>query len=463
MLRFLTKGVVWRNIEDDILKVAVDRYGENQWDRIASLFHRKSAKQCKARWHELLLPNIKKSEWNLEEKIEKTESNNESEDKCKRLKLEEIDLNTECKNDHLQSVDMEEHDHGTLSEVKSRLSGTQNENTNRKDCNKQLIEGGGLAALQKRRELRARALEMKAKNRRKKDVDPSKDMKIEKRPTSVKEDLNVHSCVERRNLPLPLNINENILRNVHPGDPPLNDLQKAEELIKHEMLIMLHHDSAVSETQHGTTPVLESNQTNQHSIDKRNVHLHYLQQHPMEKISREDIDSARNLLHAEMDIVKHGMSHGDVSIETFSHIWEECYSQVLYLPSQNRYTRANLVSKKDRMESLKHKLETNRTHMSKESKSAAKLQKHLEIQLNGYQSQSQDLLKEISRLHKKIEKTHVELQTLEHLHHHETEAIHKRTETLTDDVVHQTDRQKKLLLRYNNLQENYVKSRMTQK
>lgn len=60
-----------------------------------------------------------------------------------------------------------------------------------------------------------------------------------------------------------------------------------------------------------------------------------------------------------MDVVKHGMGHGDLSMEAFNTVWEECYSQVLYLPSQNRYTRANLASKKDRIESLEKKLEVN--------------------------------------------------------------------------------------------------------
>ena len=34
-----------------MLKAAVMKYGKNQWARIASLLHRKSAKQCKARWY----------------------------------------------------------------------------------------------------------------------------------------------------------------------------------------------------------------------------------------------------------------------------------------------------------------------------------------------------------------------------------------------------------------------------
>lgn len=53
--------------QDEILKAAVMKYGKNQWSRIASLLHRKSAKQCKARWFEWLDPSIKKTEWSREE------------------------------------------------------------------------------------------------------------------------------------------------------------------------------------------------------------------------------------------------------------------------------------------------------------------------------------------------------------------------------------------------------------
>lgn len=89
MPRIMIKGGVWRNTEvsrkceietyllsqnhallsfqDEILKAAVMKYGKNQWSRIASLLHRKSAKQCKARWYEWLDPSIKKTEWSREE------------------------------------------------------------------------------------------------------------------------------------------------------------------------------------------------------------------------------------------------------------------------------------------------------------------------------------------------------------------------------------------------------------
>jgi hypothetical protein len=94
---------------------------------------------------------------------------------------------------------------------------------------------------------------------------------------------------------------------------------------------------------------------------------------------------AKELLEKELDVVKQGMSHGDLPFDAYTQVWNECLAQVLYLPSQNRYTRANLASKKDRLEALERKLENNRQHMAKEAKRAAKIEKKLKILTGGYQ------------------------------------------------------------------------------
>lgn len=78
-----------------------------------------------------------------------------------------------------------------------------------------------------------------------------------------------------------------------------------------------------------------------------------------------------------MEKVKVGMGHGDLTMEAYTQVWDECLSQVLFVPSQNRYTRASLASKKDRLESVSRQLETNRAHMAREAKRAAKLEKKL--------------------------------------------------------------------------------------
>ena len=45
------------------------KYGKNQWSRIASLLHRKSAKQCKARWY------VPVNEWKTENSLSYDEEN----------------------------------------------------------------------------------------------------------------------------------------------------------------------------------------------------------------------------------------------------------------------------------------------------------------------------------------------------------------------------------------------------
>ena len=58
---------------------------------------------------------------------------------------------------------------------------------------------------------------------------------------------------------------------------------------------------------------------------------------------------------------------------------------MLYLPSQNRYTRASLASKKERLDALEKRLEGNRQAMQKQAKLASKLEKKLKVLTGGYQ------------------------------------------------------------------------------
>ena len=195
----MIKGGIWRNTEDEILKAAVMKYGKNQWSRIASLLHRKSAKQCKARWFEWLDPSIKKTEWNRqeEEKLlhlaklmptqwrtissivgrtasqclehydllldqaskQKEEGEGEGQGQGhdldpRKLKPGDIDPNPETKPARPDPKDMDEDELEMLSEARARLANTQGKKAKRKAREKQLEEARRLASLQKRRELR---------------------------------------------------------------------------------------------------------------------------------------------------------------------------------------------------------------------------------------------------------------------------------------------------------------------
>ncbi|KAK7108189.1 cell division cycle 5-like protein [Littorina saxatilis] len=805
MPRIMIKGGVWRNTEDEILKAAVMKYGKNQWSRIASLLHRKSAKQCKARWFEWLDPSIKKTEWGRAEDekllhlaklmptqwrtiapivgrtaaqcleryellLDKAQNKEaDADDDPRKLKPGEIDPNPETKPARPDPVDMDEDELEMLSEARARLANTQGKKAKRKAREKQLEEARRLASLQKRRELRAAGIEVRAKRKKKRGVDYNTEIPFEKKPAlgfydtsqekydpldpnykrlrqqnmdgerrsdkedrerrkdkqkqktrkendlpgviaaqtnfqepvkkrsklvlpspqisdteleevvklgqasefarqqveeagredssargllqdygatptvaslrtprtpathdailqeaqnimaltnvdtplkgglntplhdsdfssvtprpstmqtpntvlgtpyrtpgrageggmtprgnitpafvrpgtevsvggstpasqasqtpSLRDKLNInqmgdetplqgrfqqqemkeqlrmglaglpapkndyeivvpedeagagHESMEtdpvedqadldarrdaeiekrrreelkrrsqsvQRDLPRPVDINSAVMRPNGPNDAPLTELQKAEELIKEEMLTMMHYDALYSPTpqQLGIAPGSKKPPGQKGAVNQAQ-HLAFLEQNPYSKFEDKDIEQAKEMLQKEMQVVKEGMGHGELSIDSFSQVWEECYAQVLFLPAQNRYIRASLASKKDRIQSLEKRLENNRNHMTKDAKQAAKLEKKLKILLGGYQSRAQGLMKQLTDVSDQLEQTCLEKNTFDNLRQHEIGAIPKRMESLKEDVQRQMERERELQKRYSELQ-----------
>lgn len=790
MPRIMIKGGVWRNTEDEILKAAVMKYGKNQWSRIASLLHRKSAKQCKARWYEWLDPSIKKTEWSREEeekllhlaklmptqwrtiapiigrtaaqclehyeylldKAALRDNEEEAADDPRKLKPGEIDPNPETKPARPDPVDMDEDELEMLSEARARLANTQGKKAKRKAREKQLEEARRLAALQKRRELRAAGIEIQKKRKKKRGVDYNAEIPFEKKPapgfydtseenydalnadfrklrqqdldgelrsekeardrkkdkqnikrkkesdlpaaivqttggvseltkkrsklvlpspqisdaeleevvkigqaseiarqtaeesgitnsasstllseynvannsialrtpktpaaqdrilqeaqnlmaltnvdtplkgglntplhesdfsgvtpqrqvvqtpntvlstpfrtpsqssegltprggltpkpvigatpgrTPLRDKLNInpedgsvdyndptyikhleresreqlrhglmslptpkndfeivlpenaereleerdqedsyiedaadvesrkqavrdaqrakelkqrHKAVQK-SLPRPSEVNETILRPVN-VEPPLTDLQNSEEIIKKEIITMLHYDSMHHPygdnlgSKKGKTPGSASTSAE---------HVAFLEHNPYEKYTDDELRHAEDLLQQEMEVVKQGMGHGDLSLDAYNQVWEECYSQVLYLPGQGRYTRANLASKKDRIDSMEKRLEVNRGHMTAEAKRAAKMEKKLKILLGGYQSRAMGLIKQLNEVWDQYEQANLELKTFEELKNHEDMAIPRRIASLKEDVQRQEERERELQQRF---------------
>jgi pre-mRNA-splicing factor CDC5/CEF1 len=213
MVRIMVKGGVFTNVEDEILKAAVMKYGKMQWARVASLLNRKSAKQCKARWFEWLDPSIKKTDWTQEEEekllhlaklmpnqwrtiasivgrtaaqclehyerlLDQAQASSASasgeaaSSDARKLRPGEIDPAPETKPARPDPVDMDEDEKEMLQEARARLSNTRGKKAKRKAREKQLEEAQRLASLQKRRELKAAGIEMRVnRNKRRKNMD----------------------------------------------------------------------------------------------------------------------------------------------------------------------------------------------------------------------------------------------------------------------------------------------------
>jgi pre-mRNA-splicing factor CDC5/CEF1 len=209
MVKAFIKGGVWKNSEDEILKAAVMKYGKQQWARVASLLNRKSAKQCKARWHEWLDPSVKKIEWSRAEEekllhlakllpaqwktigplVGRTASQAQehyealldeaaggTEARNATLQVGQIDAHPETKPARPDPIDMDEDEMEMLQEARARLANTQGKKAKRKARERLLNQAKRLADLQKRRELKQAGLlsgaaQKKAGRMRKRDID----------------------------------------------------------------------------------------------------------------------------------------------------------------------------------------------------------------------------------------------------------------------------------------------------
>merc|ERR1712110_498773 len=105
------------------------------------------------------------------------------------------------------------------------------------------------------------------------------------------------------------------------------------------MGVMMHYDYVETPTaaQRGENNKKKSG--SERGILNEQRHRQYLEKHPYQTFTDDEMKGAKELLKKEMDAVKQGMSHGDLSLEAYTQVWEECLAQVLYLPAQNRYTR----------------------------------------------------------------------------------------------------------------------------
>ena len=231
----VVKGGVWTNIEDEILKASVSKYGLNQWARVSSLLARKTPKQCKARWTEWLDPGIRKIEWSKEEDekllhlaklmptqwrtiapivgrtatqcleryqklLDEAEARENDElglggpeggetaaptgDSVRKLRPGELDPDPEAKPARPDTIDLDEDEKEMLSEARARLANTQGKKAKRKARERQLEESRRLAVLQKRRELKNAGINIKIMNRKKGEMDYNADIPFEKQATA---------------------------------------------------------------------------------------------------------------------------------------------------------------------------------------------------------------------------------------------------------------------------------------
>eukprot|EP00794_Sanderia_malayensis_P000539 gene539-1191_t len=250
----------------------------------------------------------------------------------------------------------------------------------------------------------------------------------------------------QRDLPRPSDANAAVVR---PQDmyPDLNAYQKAEEMIKQEMIKMIRHDVVHNPNTYQQAG-LSAKKTKAQTQAVINANRSALKSEPLQEFGEDELRDAKQLLQDEMEHVKKYGGHPEVNLDVYTKVWEECYGQLLFLPSQQRYTRAALASRKDRLESVEKRLEIYRNHMTEDAKKAAKIEKKLKILLGGYQTRAVGLAKKLSDVCEQVEHTHVEAETFKMLKEQESRSVPRRISALQEDVERQSEREKSLQKRF---------------
>ncbi|SMN22097.1 similar to Saccharomyces cerevisiae YMR213W CEF1 Essential splicing factor [Maudiozyma saulgeensis] len=221
------KGGVWTNIEDQILKAAIQKYGTHQWSKIASLLHKKSARQCEIRWNEFLNPQLNFNGFTKEEDVKlltlarklpnqwRTISDmmgrtaqicierynillsdititNETNDHDDLRLSTSADFKVGDLNPHADTQiakpdkdELEDDEREMLAEARARLLNTQGKKGTRRIRERMLEESKRIAELQKRRELKQAGVKLAPKKLKKKyadEIDYNADIPYEQVP-----------------------------------------------------------------------------------------------------------------------------------------------------------------------------------------------------------------------------------------------------------------------------------------
>ncbi|CDF90693.1 ZYBA0S08-00716g1_1 [Zygosaccharomyces bailii CLIB 213] len=211
------KGGVWTNLEDQIVKAAIQKYGTHQWSKVASLLQKKSAKQCQIRWNEYLNPRLNFDDFSKEEDakllelarklpnqwrsisdimgrtsqicIERYNKLLEGDDlgvsSSLEFKVDDVNPNAETQVAKPDGREMDDEEREMLVEARARLLNTQGKKATRKVRQRMLEESKRIAQLQKRRELKQAGVRTDIKKPRKRystEIDYNEDIAYEQQP-----------------------------------------------------------------------------------------------------------------------------------------------------------------------------------------------------------------------------------------------------------------------------------------
>ncbi|KAK0426369.1 hypothetical protein QR680_009674 [Steinernema hermaphroditum] len=426
MVRVIIRGDVWRNSEDEILKAATMKYGKNQWSRIASLLHRKSAKQS----------------------------------------------------------DMDEDELEMLSEARVRFTNTQGKKAKRKAREKQLADARRMASLQKRRELHADGIVVGDGGYRQKKNPSYVDYSAEEAENFLAlqnvetlkgglntplHDLRLNSALPQKQVvatPNTLNINnEGVIKNVKEElrkalgslPNPKNDYQlllpegeeeSDEQPDAEEEWVEDASDAAKARARARALKRIEERKLRTQAFQRNLPRPAKLNEQCTKKATNKAdmsvVERSQAAKLIEEEIAKHGEPLDDI-------MWvaiEQSSSELVL--SNGKFNRLAILSRRNQMEALSSQFQR--------ARKTAKMEKQLKVKLGEYTNIANGLTKKLTDLQSERTSLSMELDTFKNLAVHANKSIAKRVHKLTLDIEKQHERERKLQKKYGALQYTICKS-----
>lgn len=98
-------------------------------------------------------------------------------------------------------------------------------------------------------------------------------------------------------------------------------------MIKAEMVQMLRYDIVAHPTQNQIN-ALNTKKTRNAVQNIIMTNKKILNEQPLDDVTEDEMNAARELLNNEIGVVKTAMDHGDLAIDAYTKVWDECYGQV---------------------------------------------------------------------------------------------------------------------------------------
>merc|ERR1712142_532795 len=189
----------------------------------------------------------------------------------------------------------------------------------------------------------------------------------------------------------------------------MDSIAYAGELIKQEMIKMLHYDALYYPSDNQIPP---EGKSRKRTIPGPESHKEFLDAIPYEEIDQEQYNNAKDLIQLELERLKACTDHGKFSYE---HITTECNDQLVLLPQLNKWTKTSIASRRDMLDSSQLRLKTNKAIMTRQGKIAAKTEKKLKVLTAGYVKRNEQLGNELKTCGENILTTYRDINTFNRL------------------------------------------------